>query len=228
MPRAGKSFAAGARLTRVEPSSIARYDRGMRSLAALALLAACTAPNPDFVANRDLAPASGDLSGPVDLNGPMGTCGAGERKCATASASDICEKGVFILDRACPAGSACTDTYCSPPATMLPSQIGQRCDANGGAQEVQCSASLKAMLECQPFIDPDNHQVQWFCDTVVGNGVAGTACTKGAQCTSGFCGDNGTCVRACQKDLECKNGMTCKMVNIVVEGVRTQVGSCAP
>ena len=198
----------------------------MRHLATLALLvAACTTHNPNFVG--DGSSLTGDLAGPADLNGPMGSCGAGERKCPAATASDRCEKGVFVVDRQCPAGSTCMLTYCAPPSTMLPTQIGQRCDA-GGAQDLQCLANKTLMLECQPFIDPTNRSVQYFCDAPVGSGGAGTSCTRGSECKSGFCATNGTCFSACQQDLECKNGLRCRGVEILVEGVRAQSGSCAP
>jgi hypothetical protein len=201
----------------------------MRHLATLAVLfAACTTHNPSFVGNADLNPPSGDLAGPADLSGPMGTCGPGERKCPAPTASDRCENGTFIVDRECPAGSVCSLTYCAPPVSMLPTQIGQRCDAGNGAQDLQCSASKMLMLTCQPFVNPANKSVQWFCDTPVGAGAAGTACTRASQCRSGICGANGTCFAACQQDFECKNGLHCNGVDILVEGVRVQAGSCVP
>jgi hypothetical protein len=167
------------------------------------------------------------MSGPADLTGPMGSCGQGERKCAGTNASDRCDRGLFVVDRLCPSGSTCEDTYCAPPATMLPTQIGQRCDV-GGAQELQCEASKTLMLACQPFVDPNNHSLQWFCDKPVGAGGAGTACKQGGECQSGFCGANGTCFVACKGSFECAGGLSCNMVEIAVEDVRVQAGSCVP
>jgi hypothetical protein len=191
------------------------------------ILAACTSHNPSYVGNEDLSSTSKDMAGPADLSGPMGSCGAGERKCAGTSASDGCERGMFVVDRQCPAGSICNLTYCAPPATMLPTQIGQRCDV-GGPQQVQCMANRTAMLACQPFVDPNDHSLHWFCDKAVGKGGAGTSCKQGSECQSGLCGSNGTCFVACQMDFECTNGLKCDNVQIVVEGVRVQAGSCAP
>jgi hypothetical protein len=192
----------------------ARYDRQMRHLAALMLLAACTAHNPNFVGDG----GGGDLLG--------SSCTEGERRCS-ATASEDCVKGSFATDRVCPAGSMCMQTYCSPPATMLPTQIGQRCDV-GGAQHSQCTANRTLMLECQPFVNPLNLSVQWFCDKPVGTGGAGTKCTMGSECQSGFCGANGTCFRPCRATFECPAGEQCTDVQIVVEGVRVQSGSCVP
>ena len=88
-------------------------------------------------------------------------------------------------------------------------------------------ASRMLMLECQPFVDPNNRSVQWFCDSPVGAGGPGTSCKQGSECKSGFCGSNGTCFRACKMDFEC-GGLSCNNVEIVVEGVRVQSGSCVP
>jgi hypothetical protein len=199
----------------------------MRRLQFLALiLAACTSHNPSYVGNEDLSSTSKDMAGPADLSGAMGACNEGERKCAGSGASDRCDKGTFVVDRLCPAGSNCEETYCAPPATMLPTQIGQRCDV-GGAQEAQCMASKTLALQCQPFIDPNNHSVQWFCAKPVGGGGAGASCKQDGDCQSGFCGSNGTCFVACRMSFECGT-LQCNQVQIVVEGVRVQSGSCAP
>ena len=191
----------------------------MRHLPFTALiLAACTSHNPSYVGNEDMVR-------PADLSG--GTCGPGERRCAGSTTSDRCEQGGFVVDRKCPGASTCSLTYCTPPATMLPTQIGQRCDV-GGAQEAQCMASRMLMLECQPFVDPNNRSVQWFCDSPVGSGGAGASCKQGSECRSGFCGANGTCFHACKLDFQCGNNLKCNSVEIVVEGVRVQSGSCGP
>jgi hypothetical protein len=212
----------------------------MRGIWTLALLcAACTAANPNYHGGGGNGGggaggsgggggSGGDMAGPVDLSGNMGPCTAGERKCADATASDRCEAGMFVLDRACPSASECASTYCAPPAAMPLTQIGQRCDV-GGAADSQCQASRTLLLACQPFVNPSTKMVQWFCDKPVGAGTAGAACTNGAQCRSGFCGSNGTCFRACVTAVDCPVAtQKCDTVEIVVEGVRVQTGSCVP
>ncbi len=200
------------------------------------LLAACTTHNPDYLGGGgggDLAGVSLDLAGAVlDLAGPMGACSAGQRMCAGTVASDRCEGGMFVVDRVCPASSLCVATYCAPPPAAVIGEVGHRCDGNGGPQQLQCMAMTTNNLSCQPFVNPTNQTVRWFCDASVGPGIAGTHCTRGAECRSGFCGSNGTCFDACQNDQDCKLfaglNLTCQGVDILVEGVRVQANSCIP
>ncbi|MDB4966320.1 MAG: hypothetical protein JWN44_2009 [Myxococcales bacterium] len=209
----------------------------MRLLATLAVLVAgCTAHNPSFVgdggATDDLAGGGGssDLAtGPLDLSGPMGSCSAGQRMCAGTQASDRCEGGIYVVDRNCPAGSECMSTYCAPPLPGVGTQVGQRCDASGGPQQLQCSAALVQNLSCQPFIDPVSKDYRWYCDSPAGGGSAGTPCTRGSDCRSGFCGSNGTCFEACQAAGPGSGcALRCQSVQIVVEGVKQTVKSCSP
>jgi hypothetical protein len=189
----------------------------------------CTTANPNFVASdggvRDLAVGAADLA-------PSG-CSGDERSCLGLTASAFCENGAFTPDRTCPSGSSCAQTYCAPPTEQLPTQVGQRCDASGGAQQLQCSASPTAMLVCQPFVDPSSHKLAFYCDAPVGAGGAGVSCTQGSTCKSGFCGANGTCFSACQTDFECPATSTvltfkCTTVDLTVEGVRQSQKSCVP
>ena len=231
--------------SRLEGASPRRYPWEMKYLptvAALALLCAagCTAHNPDYTGGggggggvgADLAGVTLDLAGVVlDLSGPMGTCSGDQRKCAGATASDRCEGGMFVVDRECPAASSCTNNYCAPPTAMFGTQIGARCDAQGGAQQIQCSAAPPpAMVSCQPFVDPSTKNIRWFCDTAVGSGRAGTHCTSGAECRSGVCAAAGTCFDACQRDQDCFStanpGLTCKSFDITVEGVTITAKGC--
>jgi hypothetical protein len=216
--------------------------KSLPTVAALGILCAmgCTAHNPDFVgdgggggAGADLAGVTVDLAGVVlDLSGPMGTCTGDQRKCSGAAASDRCEGGMFVIDRECPASSSCTNNYCAPPTAMFGTQIGARCDANGGAQQVQCSASLTAMLSCQPFVDPATKGVRWFCDAAVGAGRAGTHCAKNSECRSGVCAASGFCLDGCQRDQDCLstagNTLTCKSLQMTIEGVTITQKSCSP
>ena len=206
--------------------------------------AGCTAHNPNFngdgggggggTAGADLAGTSGaDLSGVVfDLSGPMGSCGADQRQCSGSVASDRCEGGMFVVDRVCPPSSICTIGYCTPPTAMFGTQIGARCDANGGAQQLQCMASPTAMLSCQPFVDPPTKMLRWFCDSPIGAGRAGQHCTKAGDCRSGVCAtafNGGVCFDACQRDQDCQLGggtLTCKSIPITVEGVTMTAKGC--
>jgi hypothetical protein len=160
----------------------------------------------------------------------MGACAIGERQCTGVVASDRCEGGMFVVDRVCPAGSQCASNYCAPPAPMLGTQIGARCDAQGGAQQLQCMASAQANLSCQPFVDPATHVLRWYCDSSVGAGKAGTHCTRGAECRSGICDAGGLCFDACQRDQDCNLGgvgtLTCKLVQITVEGTTYGAKGC--
>ncbi len=199
-------------------------------LAWMALVAmGCTAANPHFVASDGSVVGGPDAS--ADL-APTG-CSGDERSCLGLTASAFCENGAFTPDRTCPSASSCARTYCAPPAQQLPTQVGQRCDANGGAQQLQCSASPTAMLVCQPFVDPDQHKLAFYCDAPVGAGGAGVACTLGSACKTGFCGANGTCFSACQTDFDCPPTATvltfhCQTVDLTVEGVRQSQKSCVP
>jgi hypothetical protein len=220
--------------------------RALPTVAALAILCAagCTAHNPNFVGDGgggagggagggDLAGVTLDLAGVVfDLSGPMGSCNPDERKCTGTQASDRCENGMFVIDRECPADSSCTNTYCAPPTAKFGTQVGARCDANGGAQQLQCMASPIAMLSCQPFVDPGNHNVRWFCDQAVGAGRAGTKCTAGKECRSGICAASGVCMETCQRDQDCLSSaggtLTCKSLQMTVEGQTITQKGCSP
>ncbi|MCU1282575.1 MAG: hypothetical protein JWM53_6121 [bacterium] len=228
-----------------------RYPAMMRYLASVALIAAactfgagaagCTAHNPNYTGDggggggEDLAGSAGaDLAlAMVDLAGPMGACSAGQRQCSATVASDRCEGGMFVVDRVCPNASRCANDYCAAPTAMFGTQIGARCDANGGAQQLQCMASPTSMLSCQPFVDPPTKNLRWFCDTVVGQGRAGAPCAKNADCRSGVCaagnGGGGACFDACQRDQDCQLGggsLTCRSVQITVEGVTVTAKGC--
>jgi len=204
---------------------------------AIACMCGCTGHNPNYLADGGGGgggdAGSPDLSGcnvVFDLSGPMGTCVQNERKCVGTVASDRCEAGMFVLDRTCPAGSSCTGAYCAPPTAMFGTQIGARCDANGGAQQLQCMASPTAMLSCQPFVEPSAMTLRWFCDSPVGSGRAGVHCAKGADCRSGVCATTTqTCFDACQRDQDCQLGggtLTCKSLEITVEGVTVTAKGC--
>lgn len=208
--------------------------RNPSALPLLLLVAGCTAHNPDYMPG---AGGGGDLAGTppadlagavVDLAGPMGACSSGQRTCAGTVASDRCEGGMFVVDRVCPMGSACMSNYCAPPPPVPASQVGQRCDQiGGGPQQLACMAAPG--LSCQPFVVAGTDTLRWYCDTAVGAGVAGTHCTKGSDCRSGFCGSNGTCFEACQQaSTTTFCTLSCQTVDIVVEGVKTSVKSCIP
>lgn len=219
-----------------------RYHANMRMFATFALiLAACTAHNPNYTggggggggSGDDLAgSAPADLAGAVlDLSGPLGACSAGQRQCSGTVASDRCEGGMFVVDRQCPAGSACTSSYCAPPPTMLGTQIGLRCDGQGGPQQAQCLA--KAGASCQPFVDAATRNLRWFCDTNVGGGTATARCTRGSECRSGVCAvQAGICFDACQQNNDCTldgtPGLTCQSMAITVEGVTVTAKGCHP
>ena len=204
----------------------------MRHLAIVAALAAfgsvgaaagagCTARNPSYTGGGGAS--GGDLAGGgaldlaasvVDLAGPMGACSGVQRQCSGMVASDRCEGGMFVVDRVCPASSSCAASYCAPPTAKLGTQIGARCDANGGAQQLQCMASPTAMLSCQPFVEPPTKALRWFCDSMVGQGRAGASALEGQQCRSGVCATaaGGVCFDACQRDQDCQLGgatLTC-------------------
>jgi hypothetical protein len=205
----------------------------MRYLATLALfVAACTAPNPNFVGGSggDLAGAPpADLAGAtLDLSGSLGACAAGQRQCSGSVASDRCESGMFVIDRDCPAGSECTSNYCAPPASMVGTQIGLRCDAQSGAQQIQCLA--RPGVACQPFVDAGTMKLRWFCDTAVGAGTAVTRCTRGSECRSGVCVLQGVCFDACQQNGDCQLAglptATCQSLTITVEGVTVSQKGC--
>jgi hypothetical protein len=215
--------------------------RHLPTVAALGFLlaAGCTAHNPNFVGDAgggggggstDLAGVTLDLAGVVlDLSGPMGSCMGDQRKCSGTAASDRCEGGMFVIDRECPANSTCSANYCAQPTAVFGTSIGARCDAQGGAQQIQCLAQPN--LSCQPFVDTATKSLRWFCDSVVGSGRAGTHCTKGSECRSGVCAAAGVCFDACQRDQDCfapaaNPQLTCKSLEITVEGVTVTQKGC--
>jgi hypothetical protein len=166
----------------------------------------------------------------------------GERRCImTPVASEDCSGGQWSIDRVCPWASHlksdadCQHDYCAPPT----SNVTYTCDDHGGALEDACSGGGNAGpdFSCQPFItNAANKTVEWWCAVaaVQGPGVAGSPCTTGADCHSGFCASNGTCFWACQSAQDCppsKTGHTptpCTKVTIHVEGVDIAALSCAP
>jgi len=222
---------------------VRRYPANMKFLAivaagALACGVGCTAHNPNYAGDGGAGAGGGDLAGVtldlagvvVDLSGPMGNCSGDQRKCAGSAASDRCEGGVFVVDRACPPESSCANDYCGAPAPKFGTQIGARCDANGGAQQLQCMASPTANLTCQPFVDPATKNVRWFCDTAVAPGKAHSPCTKNSDCRSGVCSvKSGVCFDACQRDQDCQLGggtLTCQSLEITIEGVTLTGKGC--
>ena len=213
--------------------------RFLATVVALAIACACgcTAHNPNYTGGG--GGGGGGTSGAdfaggnvvFDLSGPMGACTPGERKCAGTAASDRCEGGMFVVDRSCPTGSSCMSNYCAPPTALFGTQVGARCDANGGAQQLQCMASPTAMLSCQPFVDPSTINLRWFCDAAVGAGRAPAHCAKGSDCRSGVCATTTqSCFDACQRDQDCQLGgsssLTCKSLQITVEGVTVTAKGC--
>jgi hypothetical protein len=209
----------------------------------------CTAANPSYVGNPPpprsdlgvlLVP---DLSVGDDLAvsgvGPDMTaaaCSAGARACVTTPgvASERCENGAFAVDRRCPfgtttdSGAACASGYCAPPTTGTVTS----CVSNGGPRETACvGTGTGRTRSCEPFINPANTKdVTWSCayPAVAGTGVAGTTCTKGSDCRSGFCASNGVCFWACQQPQDCITpNLTCGNVTIDVEGVTVSAKSCS-
>ena len=202
---------------------------------ALACGVGCTAHNPNYTggggggAGTDFAGVTLDLAGAVvDLSGPMGTCGPAERKCAGTAASDRCEGGMFVVDRACPPGSSCADNYCGQPAPIFGTQVGMRCDVPNGAQQIQCLA--KPGVACQPFVDATGKNLRWFCDTAVGPGTGKITCTRGSECRSGVCTLQGVCLDTCQQNGDCQlaglANATCQSMTITVEGVTVTQKGC--
>lgn len=217
--------------------------------ALLVLVAACelscTTVNPDFVgfgAGVDGGATDGSPEGHPDLHagGPdlAPVCTAGQRACLATTGSAACQGGQLKLDRKCPTGSSCTAGYCQAPPMSSTSLTGQSCDVGFGPQENNCFANggpAADTLSCEPFVtDPAQMGVSWVCAPSVGQGLPGTACTRGDECRSGFCGSNGTCFRACAQDNDCPfQGSTgkryaCNNVDVTVEGVTVSAKSCIP
>jgi hypothetical protein len=213
----------------------------MRSACIVVLLAgACTDHNPLYTPGTDLAMRDGAM--PIAIVGDMtmpavgdmttGTpCAAGERSCTTTG-SERCQAGILTADRTCPDSSMCTNGYCSVPPGGIGQTMGKSCAFGGGASQATCQTGASSPETCQPFIAAAGPpaQVTWVCDTSVGAGVAGTACTNDTDCNSGFCGGNGTCFVACVTVGECGGSMQmqCKQVAIMVEGSPVMASSCIP
>jgi hypothetical protein len=154
-------------------------------------------------------------------------------------ASQGCDaNGQWRTERHCPYGDGkgdgamCTNDYCAPPATLMPTDCG-----TAGPTEQQCeqlvAGSQGHHFSCQPFIADAKSPatVAWWCavPATLGTGVAGTACTLNSQCHTGFCGSNGTCFWACRNATECRLGtLQCSEVTIHVEGQSITTRSCIP
>jgi hypothetical protein len=225
--------------------------------AAAALLIGCTAPNPQY--DGDRAPMSTDPDGgaggprsdaslrshdaalPLDASlfgdgaaaGDAATppeCSAGSRKCKGLSSMG-CEDGTYRVERVCPDESMCQQGFCQPPPNDTFGQGGRPCDTMGGPQQSSCVRLLEPTLSCQPFVDGATHAVLWRCASPVGQGAAGTGCAHGADCQSGFCASNGTCLQTCLYDGDCPTDglpLKCLGVAATVEGVAISVQSCIP
>ena len=219
------------------------------ALAALSLcLGSCTTENPLYVPESigdsgrvfDLSTGkNADLSGPTkDFGAPAMMCMNGERLC-TATASARCEQGAIVVDRSCPIHSQCMGGYCqAPPASQ--NNVGKSCSPSPGNQsEAVCligvSGNLSDAPSCQPFVTSSmaDAKVNWVCAPRIGAGLSGMPCISGGVCRSGFCGDNGTCFRACVSIADCPTSggpgnWKCEPVNIDVEGVIVSAPSCIP
>jgi hypothetical protein len=211
-----------------------------RQLCALVLLlAACTAPNPNYAGpGGDGDGGAGSDAGITDDLGPQPdltpACNAGDRLCLANTGSAACVDGHYVLDRKCPPDSVCAAGYCQAPPMSPATLVGQGCDLGGGPQENNCFSQVDT-LSCQPFVSNGGPtDVTWICDKAVGQGLPGSACTQGSDCRSGFCGSNGTCFRTCQTNADCPfqgntpNRFNCSNVTIVVEGVTVMAKSCIP
>jgi hypothetical protein len=190
----------------------------------------CTAANPHYIGDSSVG-GNNDF-GQADLAATA--CSSDARACLGLSTSAHCQNGAFSPDRSCPPSSMCTNGYCAPPPPPVtqPSEVGQRCDSNGGPQERQCAAVFAAMLSCQPFVDLSALKILWYCAQPVGSGSAGVKCTRGAECRSGVCSADAICFVACQSDFDCPSTLTrplhCKSVSVTVEGVTQSFQSCTP
>jgi len=209
---------------------------------------ACTTENPLYVPEtiagdggvRDLATASHtDMpSGAKDFATPSTMCTDGERLCS-ATASEICEAGMLAVDRTCPTSSDCKGGYCQPPPVGQ-NNVGKSCSTSAGHETEQLcligvSGNQNNAPSCQPFVSnsSSDKSISWFCAPRVGPGLAGMPCTNGDVCRSGFCGDNGTCFRACVSVADCPSDggpgkWKCEQVDITVEGLPASASSCIP
>jgi hypothetical protein len=219
-----------------------------RGLAMLFLLSACTVNNPSYVGpggggdgSMGLPGQDGGISfhdggGHADFAAlpDLSTgCAPDTRSCISTpiEASESCLNGTFVPSRPCPSASTCMDGYCQPPPAASTGQ-GTPCDTNNGQPlENDCSSLSQVQPSCEPFVNPADKSVSWFCDDPVGVGLPGSPCTSGKQCRTGFCGSNGTCFRGCVTDMDCPNNgrqLVCQTVDIEVEGVKVSAQSCIP
>lgn len=218
------------------------------------LTVGCTQSNPDFRPPGETSPDLGSPATAFDLAvsgarpdlatgggapdlATVAMCTAGERRCVTSPSptSEGCFNGAFGRSRTCPfgtksmMGAVCQSGYCQPPTTNGTTSCG-----TGGPLEQICSApgNGSAAYSCQPFIaDPTTKSVEWWCAVAaqMGAGVAGSSCSKGSDCRTGFCGSNGTCFWACQNTGDCLSAtLQCSPVTIRVEGVTVDASSCIP
>ncbi|MCS6915344.1 MAG: hypothetical protein RMK29_18855 [Myxococcales bacterium] len=222
----------------------------MRRMVSALLLVACTIDNPEYrpgpprtdgLEEIDLRAASdgGDFVPPSPT-----TCSDGDRRCRLGEGgrwlSQHCQQGEWRDDRLCPEGSACASGYCQPPPRRGPFE-GRTCGRENDCFDPQ--QPRNATHSCQPFVRPQDRQVQGFCAVQIsppGTGFPGTICLpqEGWVCRSGFCDevsrradgwDRHYCFRACMVDGDCPSvARYCREALITVEGVSYSARSCVP
>lgn len=225
-----------------EALMMSRGGRALLVVSAGALLigVACTRNNLEY--NPFGSTLDGGGGGNVDFGGRSVDLGGGgggrdlasgcaiDTRVCQGSSSVACLNGALTVDRTCPSASMCVDGYCEAPPQGMFTTEGRPCDFNGAPTESACVQGGSSEFSCQPFVaDPVDQTIDWVCARAIGMKGRGDACTKGSECRSGFCGDNGTCFRACAGDRDCQSTMQkCADVKIVVEGIEVQAKSCIP
>jgi len=219
------------------------YEASMMSRGGRALLVMSAGRRRQSTARPFASTLDGGGGGNIDLAGGGGNVdlgGGGGRDLASGCVNDTrvcqgsssvaCLNGALTVDRTCPSDSMCVDGYCEAPPQGMFNAEGRPCDFNGDPTETACVQGGTSEFSCQPFVaDPVDQTIDWVCARAVGMKGRGDACTKGSECRSGFCGNNGTCFRACAGDRDCQSTMQrCADVKIVVEGIEVQAKSCIP
>jgi hypothetical protein len=127
--------------------------------------------------------------------------------------STSCVDGEQLPERTCPLGSECVSGTCAAPAS------GVTC-----SEDDACGS---ASVSCTPFVVAAG-AAETYCAGALGTKFRAESCIFDRECRSGVCiPSRGTCFGRCPAvGQSCSIGVTCREVEISVEGTQVTLPSC--
>jgi hypothetical protein len=199
--------------------------------------------NPSWI-GRTGAPASGAMGGAMcTSNGQCrsGVCDMTSGQCAdtccsTTNQGSECAAGTICRYAAFPGNSFDTHqtAWCGPQIGS--SAAGATCVVDASCQSGKCATTFTPHCEavCRSSTDcvtagqacsyglgptlPANKDIVAGCVSVTGNVANGGGCTTNSDCLSAFCDNLGKCRDVCATEGDCKGGLHCKPVVVMVQG----------